>query len=781
MRNHFSTWGCLLALACGWCVAGHAADLFKLAAAGDAAGIRRELEWNTEQLNARNGDDRTPLHLAVAAGRVAAVTVLLDAGSDLTARDARGMMPLHDAARNGSTDLVTLLIRRGADVNARDDEGWTPLHWAASLRHAETALALIDLHARVTARDGTGATPLHWAASGGQLALLQRLLAAGALVNAADNTGDTPLHWAAIAGQTDAATLLLQKGANLQAAGRAGRLPYALAEVQGYAALAALLRPPTPPPPPAASGAPRPPNSTALPGKPAGQVPPFTPPPVLLAPPTPPAPTTPAPRRALQAASTAEVKLPLAAQATALCADDGRLYLGLPGGGITIYTPARDTGVTVAPPRPTGPTRAIAAGSGTVWWLTQQPELLCAYREGADTITAYGLAGRRPDSPLSDDAAPSARLACWRGRLVICTPSGAQALDPATGELRELRSLLPAAIASALRGARLYFTAHGETALLAAARRDGAQWTVACWRGDGDAWMSLGTQTLADWQGVLALTPERLELIGRAAISGSVATAGGGQPHRIPYLTGAPRLPAAQWATCGPDTLWWGGGDVLFGMGADGASAYLPWNDPGVSVRCAAADAGGVWLATTRGVRRLTPGAPTPTLGYAGFIRLRLGAEATRPLTEADRTLAATIDTWQGTPYAWGGASRNGTDCSGFVLAAHQACGVALPHGSANLRGCPTGLVVRDELRYGDVLVFPGHAALYTGNGTTAETVRGAGVSRADVWRRRSVVVRRFLNQPTRPSLLLASRGGKARPAGKGRNATTAPRKPAHR
>ncbi|MBC8138642.1 MAG: hypothetical protein H8F28_22410, partial [Fibrella sp.] len=48
-------------------------------------------------------------------------------------------------------------------------------------------------------------------------------------------------------------------------------------------------------------------------------------------------------------------------------------------------------------------------------------------------------------------------------------------------------------------------------------------------------------------------------------------------------------------------------------------------------------------------------------------------------------------------------------------------------------------------------LVYPGHVALYIGNGRTGETVGGSStstngsVSKSTIWRRRNVIVKRFL------------------------------------
>ena len=74
-----------------------------------------------------------------------------------------------------------------------------------------------------------------------------------------------------------------------------------------------------------------------------------------------------------------------------------------------------------------------------------------------------------------------------------------------------------------------------------------------------------------------------------------------------------------------------------------------------------------------------------------------------------------------GHPYVWGGNSlTNGVDCSGFVHLVYAHFGISTPRYSQAFKsvGQP---VSYQNIQAGDVVVYPGHVAIYIGNGNIVE------------------------------------------------------------
>lgn len=117
-------------------------------------------------------------------------------------------------------------------------------------------------------------------------------------------------------------------------------------------------------------------------------------------------------------------------------------------------------------------------------------------------------------------------------------------------------------------------------------------------------------------------------------------------------------------------------------------------------------------------------GAELRVLGEAGrFAELAGGRFVPkvhlRPVDERADDHVAVAESFLGSPYLWGGNTRDGIDCSGLVQLSCWACGLPCP-GDSDLQQAALGRLLAPEepLRRGDLLFWKGHVAILADAGT---------------------------------------------------------------
>jgi len=201
------------------------------------------------ELEAVDGDEDTPLRVAVIAGRPEAAKLLATAGAtqdvfsaaglgnvtllehflgedpaEANARTPSGHTPLHCAAATGELATAKLLLARGAAIDPEESPFWgghgdAPLHRACMRGHLPMCRLLVESGADLD-KQGSIGPPLNWAVFKGDLKLAEFLISSGAsLSTRASIDGCTPLHIAAQGSHIDMAELLLKYGADINAEG----------------------------------------------------------------------------------------------------------------------------------------------------------------------------------------------------------------------------------------------------------------------------------------------------------------------------------------------------------------------------------------------------------------------------------------------------------------------------------------------------------------------------------------------------------------------------------
>ncbi|XP_065828038.1 poly [ADP-ribose] polymerase tankyrase-1-like [Oscarella lobularis] len=194
-------------------------------------------------VNLKNKEMQTPLHVAAEKAHLDSMELLLKNGVKVNAVDSSGQSALHKAAREGLVQVCRVLLANGADASLISNDGYTPAQMAPEnvrkllleppgditdtdqqlLEAAKAgdldAVKRLCTQQNVNCRDLEGrlSTPLHFAAGYNRVPVVEFLLVSGANVQAKDKGGLVPLHNACSYGHYEVAELLVTHGANVNA------------------------------------------------------------------------------------------------------------------------------------------------------------------------------------------------------------------------------------------------------------------------------------------------------------------------------------------------------------------------------------------------------------------------------------------------------------------------------------------------------------------------------------------------------------------------------------
>jgi ankyrin repeat protein len=187
------------------------------------------------------------LHGVAASGAASSIQEMIVNGLDPDVRDGNGRTPFHVAAFLKQRVAMEALAAGGADVNAVDKQRYDAVTIAAVADDPETMSLAIRLGNRAgnitSIYDGTA---LIAAAHLGHDEVVRRLIAAGAPLDHVNNLGWTALIEAVVLGDGGArhqaclAALLAAK-ANPNIADRSGMTPLALAQRRGFSEMARMI------------------------------------------------------------------------------------------------------------------------------------------------------------------------------------------------------------------------------------------------------------------------------------------------------------------------------------------------------------------------------------------------------------------------------------------------------------------------------------------------------------------------------------------------------------
>jgi ankyrin repeat protein len=214
-------------------------DIYKAVAEGKLTSVQYLIEQSHVNVEAKDKNGRTPLHIASEKGQIEVVKYLIEQShANVEAKDKNERTPLHIASENDHIKVAQYLVEQcHANVEAEENEfGITPLHIASEKGHIKIVKYLVEqCRANTEAKDYLGFIPLHSASRNGQIKVVKYFIEQCHIkADVKSLYGRTPLHNAASSGYIEVAKYLIeQHHVNADAKDEYGQTPLHVASIMG--------------------------------------------------------------------------------------------------------------------------------------------------------------------------------------------------------------------------------------------------------------------------------------------------------------------------------------------------------------------------------------------------------------------------------------------------------------------------------------------------------------------------------------------------------------------